>query len=161
MKKIIICFLIVISLFFYGLICNAEEKSIWKDGKFYEGEEYEKLEREEKTKVKAAAEEFVIALLIKDEKSISELSYYGGFIFEKKEKIFSLINSYHKRPKLSCSGIEVLFIKMEYDKMQKATVGIKAYFSTKDAIGGLSSAPIIQAWKFVYKDKKWLFLFKK
>lgn len=162
MKKRILCFLVVISLPSYGLICSGAEKRLWINGKWYATKEYERLQEEYKKlkseKVRTTAEEFIIALLMKDEEKISELSYYKGFKSDKKWKASSLIDSYHGS-KLTVSGVEIIFVKIEDIKTEEATVGVKVNFTTIDDKGTLSAAPVIHKWKFICKHEKWFFLF--
>jgi hypothetical protein len=133
---------LMILLFFPAFANCAEEKSIWKDGKLYEGQAYDKLEAEEKEQVKKVAEEFAMALLMKDEEDIEHISYYDGFPSEKKEKIFSRLGAYHNQEGFACTNIEVITVKLKND-MKEATVGVKVHFSTIDTKGGLSTAPSV------------------
>jgi hypothetical protein len=139
----------------------AEDKSVWKDGKLYEGQEYGKLAAEEKDKVKQKAEEFAMALLLKDEEDLMELAYHDGFPSEKKEKILYRIASYHNQEGFACTNIEVITVKLK-DDLKEAMVGVKVHFSTVDTKGGLSTAPIsIQTWKFINKYGEWYYTFDK
>ena len=159
MKKTWILLLasLIIPIFAY---C-AEDKSVWKDGKLYEGQEYDKLAAEEKGKVKQLAEEFAMALLLKDEEDLLELTYYDGFPSEKKEKILSRIAAYHHQEGFACTNIEVITVKLK-DDLKEAIVGVKVHFSTVDTKGGLSTAPIsIQTWKFINKYGDWYYTFDK
>jgi hypothetical protein len=151
-------FLFIFLLFSAAGYC-AEEKSVWKDGKLYEGEAYDKLESEVKDEVKKLAEDFAMALLMKDEEEMQELTYYDSFPSEKKSKISSLVGSYHNREGFLCTNIEVISVKLKND-MKEAVVGVKVHFSTVDTKGGLSTAPIaIQSWKFFKNYEKWYFSF--
>ena len=160
MKKIII-YLFICGLF-SGISIEALSEEIWRDGKLYKDEEYDKLKLEEEAKVKAAAEEFAMLLLMQDDEEMLEHSVYSGFQLDKKHRISSLINSYHNVGGFSCSGIEVISARIQEDtRLEKAKVGVRIHFTTVDAIGGLSKAPIVRAWDFVLEDEEWLYVLDK
>ncbi|MDD4940520.1 MAG: hypothetical protein PHS64_02940 [Candidatus Omnitrophica bacterium] len=139
----------------------AEDKSVWKDGKLYEGAAYDALEAGIKEQVKGVVEEYAMALLMKDTEDLDERTYYDGFPSEKKAKIAALINAYHNKEGFTCTNIEVITVKLKND-MKDASVGVKVYFSTVDTKGGLSTAPVsIQAWKFTNRYDEWYYLFEK
>ncbi len=158
MKRPIISLTLGLLLSFYSLLGNTEEKSIWREGRFYEGEEYEKLKQQEEEKIKTVAKEFIVGILTKDSDKLMELSYYKGFKFEKKATLSNFISSYHSQD-FACYNIEIVSVNIN-EEIEEANVAMRVYYSTMDKSGGLSAAPVIHIWKFVYKDGKWLLLLK-
>ncbi|HQJ16046.1 MAG TPA: hypothetical protein PLJ26_06140 [Candidatus Omnitrophota bacterium] len=155
MKKYVFLFLSVMMIRSVALC--AEDKSVWKDGQLYEGAAYDALEAKVKEEVKKVAEEYAMALLMKDSDDLEERTYYEGFPSEKKAKISSLISAHHNKEGFACTNIEVITVKLKND-MKEASVGVKVYFSTVDTRGGLSTAPIsIQSWKFVNRYDEWYY----
>lgn len=162
MRKPYVLMIIVALVFCAALTVYAsEDRSVWKDGKRYEGAEYDKLESAEKDKLKAVADEFGVAILMKDRESLSELSAYDGFQFDKNTVIDRLIYQNYNPSGFSCTNIEVISVKLKND-LKEGIVGVKVHFSTMDSKGSLSEAPVaVQTWKFANKDGKWLFLLDK
>jgi hypothetical protein len=153
----------IVALFFCAALTvhASEDRSMWKDGKRIEGAEYDKLETAEKDKLKAAADEFGVAIMMKDRESLAELSTYDGFQFDKNAVIDRLIYQNYNPSGFSCTNIEVIYVKLKND-FKEGIVGAKVHFSTMDSKGSLSEAPVaVQTWKFANKDGKWLFLIDK
>ena len=162
LKTTYICIFAFLAVFYIQtLFALEQEKSLWKDDKLYEGEEYDKLERKEKEKVKSRAEEFAMALLMKDRETLKELSLYDGFQLDKGDRINALINKYHHLRGFSCTNIEVISVKLK-NRMKEASVAVKVHLSTMDDKGGLSTAPIsVETWNFRYDHDEWFFLIEK